>query len=404
MADNLAQLKELQAGMNAAFESLFKSAEEIPSNGKAIAAAKGQLAATAQMTFGAVLGPAFSVINLTTQVLAYMAVRVAIDLKLFEIISKPTSLDEIVQKTAADPLILQRILRAVGSIGYVKQTALAHWEPTPLTQMANVPGLRDWLIAHFDERIVCAGKFPEWLRKRAFKNTGAADDTVLTEVLGDTVWTYYEKHPEASAIFDSAISIQDNFPETMVPPYPFSGGMSEIGSEPGMVTLVDIGGGFGQAIKSLRQKYPALKGRFVLQDLPKTIKQIDAAKAKEDGFEPMEHDFFTEQPIKGAKYYHLRRVLHDWNDGPSLKILEATRSAMKETPGYSRLLIHEFVLPDVGAGFSESMVDLMMMYTVDGMERTESQWHELLKQAGFKIINILRPDEGTTSVIEAIVI
>jgi len=72
MADNLAQLKELQAGMNAAFESLFKSAEEIPSNGKAIAAAKGQLAATAQMTFGAVLGPAFSVVNLTTQVSAPM--------------------------------------------------------------------------------------------------------------------------------------------------------------------------------------------------------------------------------------------------------------------------------------------------------------------------------------------
>ena len=38
----------------------------------------------------------------------------------------------------------------------------------------------------------------------------------------------------------------------------------------------------------------------------------------------MAHYFFTPQPVKGAKYYHLRRVLHDRNDGP----IEATRAAM----------------------------------------------------------------------------
>ena len=102
----------------------------------------------------------------------------------------------------------------------------------------------------------------------------------------------------------------------------------------------------------------------------------------------MEHDFFTPQPIKGAKYYHLRRVLHDWNDRPNIKILEATRAAMIDTSDYSRLLIKEFVLPDVGAGFSESMVDLIMMQVCDGMERTESQWHELLGKTGFKIVKI----------------
>ena len=68
--------------------------------------------------------------------------------------------------------------------------------------------------------------------------------------------------------------------------------------------------------------------RFILQDLPKIISQIDDAQAKKDGFEPMAHYLFTPQPVKGAKYYHLRRVLHDWNDGPSIKILEATRAAM----------------------------------------------------------------------------
>jgi len=189
----------------------------------------------------------------------------------------------------------------------------------------------------------------------------------------------------------------------MMPPYPFSSDTGELSSDSNAVTLVDIGGGFGQAIKSIRAEYPSLKGRFILQDLPKTINQIDLGQAQKEGFEPLIHDFFTPQPIKGAKYYHLRRVLHDWNEDPSIKILEATHAAMKDTPNYSRLLIHEWVLPDIGCGFAEATVDLMMMQLFSGMERTESQWHELLGKTGFKVIKIWRADEGNTAVIEAAV-
>ncbi|KIN07024.1 hypothetical protein OIDMADRAFT_15974 [Oidiodendron maius Zn] len=190
----------------------------------------------------------------------------------------------------------------------------------------------------------------------------------------------------------------------MTPPYPFSGDVGELHTDSDAVTLVDVGGGYGQAIKGLRAQYPDIKGRFILQDLAKTVNQIDVDQAKTEGFEPMVHDFFNPQPIKGAKYYHLRRVLHDWNDGPSIKILEATRSAMIDTPNYSRLLIHDFVLPDIGCGFSEAMVDLIMMQVCDGMERTESQWHELLGKTGFKIVKIWKADAGTTAVIEAVVV
>lgn len=328
--------------------------------------------------------------------------RIAIDLNVFEIVDKPTELDELAQKTGADPIILQRILRAISSIGYLKQTAITTWEPSTITQALKIPGLRDWTIAHFDERLSICGKFPEWLKNRGYRTTGSADDNVFTEVLGSPVEVWYENHPKASIIFDSAMSIQESFPKDMTPPYPFSEDIGELSSDPDAVTLVDIGGGFGQAIKSIRARYPSVKGRFVLQDLAKTINQIDKDQAKRDGFEPMIHNFFEPQVIKGAKYYHLRRVLHDWNDGPSLKILKATRAAMEETRNYSRLLIHEFVLPDIGCGYVEAMVDLMMMQTCDGTERTESQWHKLLKEAGFEIIRIFRAQVGVTAVIEAV--
>jgi hypothetical protein len=332
-----------------------------------------------------------------------VAVRVAIDLKLFEIINKPTSLDEIVEQTKADPTILQRIMRAVCAIGYLKQTTATQWEPTPLSQALNVPCFRDWLIAHFDQRMAMYPKFPAWLKKRGYQSTGSIYDNVLAETVGSEAWEWYENNPEDHAVFDSAMSLQENFPKEMTPPYPFSGDMGELLTDPDAVTLVDIGGGYGQAVKKLRAEYPNVKGRFIVQDLPKTIDQVDVAQAKKEGWEPMSHDFFSPQSIKGAKYYHLRRVLHDWNDGPCIKILEATRAAMKDTPNYSRLLIHDFILPDVGCGANEAMIDLMMMQISDGMERTESQWHELLRKTGFKIVKIWRPAIGTTSVIEAVI-
>lgn len=62
------------------------------------------------------------------------------------------------------------------------------------------------------------------------------------------------------------------------------------------VLIVDIGGGLGHELESILDKFPGLKGRCILQDLPETIKRIESPRA---GIEPIVHDFFMPQPIKG---------------------------------------------------------------------------------------------------------
>ena len=74
---------------------------------------------------------------------------------------------------------------------------------------------------------------------------------------------------------------------------------------------------------------------------------------------------------------------------------------MKDTPEYSRLLIHENDLPDLGCRFPQAMLDLMRMQVSAGMERTKPQWHELLNKTGFKIVKICRADEGNVAAVEA---
>ena len=61
--------------------------------------------------------------------------------------------------------------------------------------------------------------------------------------------------------------------------------------------IVDVGGGLGHGLVEIKQKFSHLKGRLILQDLPNTIQQAENGAGI---FEPMAHDFFTPQPIKGS--------------------------------------------------------------------------------------------------------
>jgi demethylsterigmatocystin 6-O-methyltransferase len=59
--------------------------------------------------------------------------------------------------------------------------------------------------------------------------------------------------------------------------------------------LVDVGGGHGHQCIQLRNKYPNLSGRLVLQDLPQAVDKLPSI----DGVEVMALDFFQAQVVKG---------------------------------------------------------------------------------------------------------
>ena len=101
----------------------------------------------------------------------------------------------------------------------------------------------------------------------------------------------------------------------------------------------------------------------------------------------------------GARAYYLHSVLHDWDDVSCLKILRNTVSAMQ--PGFSKLLINENVVPNVGAAWSITSMDWLMMALGSVKERTERQWRTLLEQAGLRILGIWTYEQGIESLIEA---
>ncbi|XXG98966.1 hypothetical protein Hte_005299 [Hypoxylon texense] len=72
------------------------------------------------------------------------------------------------------------------------------------------------------------------------------------------------------------------------------------------------GGGTGQILQGFRSDVPQYTGRLVLQEIPEVIVAAAEKGVSADGrIELRVHDFFTPQPVRGARAYFMRSVLHD---------------------------------------------------------------------------------------------
>ena len=69
--------------------------------------------------------------------------------------------------------------------------------------------------------------------------------------------------------------------------------------------------------------------------------------------------------------------------------------------GYSKLLVVDMVVPETKAPFFVAGMDIAMMTQLTGMERTRTQWHDLLESASLRIVDIWPVSEGAECVIEA---
>lgn len=77
-----------------------------------------------------------------------------------------------------------------------------------------------------------------------------------------------------------------------------------------------------------------------------------------------------------------------------------SRLAAAMTPGYSKVLINENVVPDTGAHWQATSLDLIMMVDLAAKERTERQWHKLIEPVGLRITKIYTPLNSAESLIE----
>ncbi|KAF2111944.1 O-methyltransferase-domain-containing protein [Lophiotrema nucula] len=167
-------------------------------------------------------------------------------------------------------------------------------------------------------------------------------------------------------------------------------------------TVVDVGGSHGVIALKLREKYPGMK--LVVQDRPEVIKAVPES-VKLQRLEFQAHDFFTEQPVKGADAYFFRWILHDWSDKYCKLILKSLVPAMKKG---AKVLLMEHVIPDpcTVTPYQERlmrMYEMVMKELFNAKERTFGDWKALVESVDprFKVVGANKPDGSQLSILVA---
>ncbi|ROW08839.1 hypothetical protein VMCG_02694 [Cytospora schulzeri] len=212
---------------------------------------------------------------------------------------------------------------------------------------------------------------------------------------GRDCWSHIARFPERQANCNDAMKAQSFDGAWAVGLYPFAERLQRSGGDEKTPLVVDVGGGAGHTSRKIRELCGGVEGTVVLQDLEGVVADVEEF----DGVVKMAHDFFAEQPVKGAHIYYLRRILHDWSNDPSVTILKNLAAAMdRDLP--SRVVIAEQILPASGVSSQSAYIDMAMM-TSTGMERTERQWEELLARAGLRIERVYTASGTPFGAIEA---
>ncbi|EHK97284.1 putative Sterigmatocystin 8-O-methyltransferase [Glarea lozoyensis 74030] len=327
-----------------------------------------------------------------------ITIRIAIDLKLFSILKDgEKSLTELAEVTKATPELLGRILRSLAANGAIKETSNDKYALSPTFSLFANPTFAAGLADCADFLNPAYLALPSFLKSTSYVSPNDPANTALQSAFdakGKDLIGILMERPESARGFGTLMSTWGEGNSLIQDLYPV-GELGE-GFDGESVMWVDVGGGYGQKSVALKKAVPGLPGRFVVQDLPGTVKNSPEC----EGVEFLGHDFFTEQPIKGARAYYIRQCLHNWPAEKCLTILSQLRKAMK--PGYSKLFVHELIVPARGASTWVVTQDFNMMTLCATLERTEAQWTYILAEAGLKVVAVYAaPDGISEGVIEA---
>ncbi|GAB1312628.1 hypothetical protein MFIFM68171_02838 [Madurella fahalii] len=330
-----------------------------------------------------------------------VAARIAVDLHLFEFIaSADGSLTsaELASLSGGEELLIIRILRPMAAIGFVKEVAERTWIATPITKAMATEEIAAGHRMVGEMIVGAAMKAPKYLREAGHRCPTDPSDGFMQYAFQTKLRTFqlFSSMPQVFKDFNMFMGNTMGARSYWVDWFPAQDRLLD-GATKDSALLVDVGAGKGHDLIAFHSKYPN-RGRLVLQDLASVT---DSILELDPAIELMVYDFFTEQPVKGARAYFFHHILHDWSDDICLRILEQVRAAMK--PGYSKLLLHEMVIPEKGASTFHAMLDITMMCFNAGMERTEREWRTLLEKAGLEVVKVWLPtQEDADGIVEAI--
>lgn len=293
---------------------------------------------------------------------------------------------DLVKKTGAAPNLLTHLLRDMASLGFIQEVGQDEFTANRTTRVFAEPNVIGAMPHVSDFHVPVAHALPAYLREHKYQDMTDTKDLPFHKAFQTdlTPFEWLKQEPGQMKALGHTMVLDGM--QSWVSSYPVEEKIGNFKAADDSALLVDVGGGFGQHSVAFRKQFPHVEGRVVVQDVPSTL----AHAPKVDGIEFQAHDFFTPQPICGAKFYYLRHILHDWTDEDSIRILSNLIPALGPD---SLILLDEVVLPDTKVPWQAALMDIVMMASLGGIERSKGDWESLLGRAGLKIVDVHRYDD-----------
>jgi SAM-dependent methyltransferase len=312
------------------------------------------------------------------------AVSALAELGVADLLDTPRPVGEVAEDTGCDAGALLRFLRAGCVAGVLAEPEPGRFALTDAGWLlrGDVPGsMRDMC------RVTAREEFGRaWAYAAHTARTGAS---AFTEAYGEPLFSYLarQENQELAAVFHSAMAGSVGS-AALLDQYDFTG----------VSRVVDVGGGRGAMLAAVLDRYPHLRGTLV--DLPAAVAGADDLLRRAgvaDRADVVPGSFFDPLPDHGDVYV-LARVLANWNDEDSVRILRRVRAAMR--PG-ARLVIVSHVPGSTDRTHYAQALDLYMFVLLQAKLRTEQEYRQLLAAADLTLTRCV-PHPDAQSLVEAV--
>ncbi len=328
--------------------------------------------------------PFVQMVNLTFRAqISFQALWVAAELGLADLLADgPRRPEDLAKSTGTHPQSLYRLLRALATVGAVREQEGRTFSLTPLgATLRSGPGSLRGAVRFYGHPF----RMHAWEEFLYSVRTG---ERAFDRAYGAPLFDWLKDHPKEAEVFNAAMSsLTGRLVQDVVASYDFA----SIG------TLVDVGGGHGTLLATLLKANASMRG--VLFDLPGVVagaRETLSAHGVADRCTVVGGSFFDSVP-SGGDAYIMKSIIHDWDDDESLTILRNCRAAMSSG---GRVLLIERVVPGPDEPDYGKLLDLEMLVLPGGQERTQDEYAALLARAGLKLTRIVPTGQGP-SIIEA---
>ena len=298
---------------------------------------------------------------------------------------------DIARELDLDESLLYRLLRALGSLGFVHEDQKHKFSISAQGKLLKKDHIQTL------QGILLLEEGPEHYQiwKHLSNMIKDGKQNAFLKEYGYNLFDYVQRNMDYAQVFNQAMTsysrLHTNIILEALDNYDFSR----------IFHLCDIGGGHGYLLCNLLLKYSHMKG--TVMELESVVNNKESLLANKMGLQDRciytIGDMFKHKQIPTADAYIMKMILHDWNDEECINILS---NIHKSSPNDARVFIIEHIVTDPQTPHFSKLFDIHMMCALSGRERTIEEFSSILDKSGWKHIQTHYSNSDIIGIVEGI--